>query len=365
MGKIGFNDLSTEVAMQICNKFRIEKSIHTIDKNTISVPINIEFDPKLDELIVIKNSTVLSAAEYKFSENGTHISPVNVRAWEASKIYTVEFNFIVLKSVLPGTSAAMWRNTYTIKAPTRGVPITVQGFDGKSDSILVVKNGTVLANDEYEIKDGILYPGGDVDNQWEATAKIPVHFDFIVFKHSHMQKGVINGFHIQDGTINMDALHPDIRNTLNLVTFMSNRLAFLLDAIDKYGNYELRTYIAEHIDKPEDATKKMIEEATVKYNKAVSSFYELGDKIEVKHREVMDKLQTLGMIKDLSNAADLEGKTKLKELLVKFDLLKKEPNLDFWKLSADKTVIKQIRRDGLGYHNYSASTGEFINSTSI
>lgn len=365
MGKIGFNDLTAEVAMQICNKFRIEKSIYTIDKNTISVPINIEFDPKLDEIIVVKNSTVLSAAQYKFSENGTHISPVETRAWEASKIYTVEFNFIVLKSVLPGTSAAMWRNTYTITSPTRGVPITVQGFNGNSDSILIVKNGTVLAHDEYIIKDGILYPGGSDDNQWEANKKIPVYFDFIVFKHSNMNGNVINGFHLMDGSVGMDALHPDIKNTLDQVTFMANKFAFLLDAIDKYGNYELRTYIAENINNTENETRKLIEEATIKYNKVVSSYYEIGNKIDAKHKETMSKLQELGMIKDLSNAADLEGKAKLKEKLIQFDLLKKEPNLDYWMLSADKTRIMQIRRDGLGYHNYNAETGEFINSTSI
>lgn len=363
MGKLGLNDLSADVAMLICNKFRIEKSIHKIDKSTVSVPINIEFDPKVDELIVIKNSIVLSPSQYRLSENGAYISPTETRAWEASKVYTIEFNFIVLKSVLPHISASLWRNSYTINTPSKGVPVTVQGFDGNTDSILVVKNGTVLAHDEYTIKDGILYPGDDPDAVWEATKKVPVMFDFIVFKHSNMQKGVINVFHLRDGSVTMAALHPDIQNTLNQVSFMANKLNFVLDAIDKYGNYELRTYLSENMADSQESVKRMIEEATVKYNKALEHYNDIGTKIDVKHQEVLKKLDMLGMLKDLSNTANFDDKTELRTKLEALDLLKKEKDMDYWRMSADRTKIIQTRRDGLGYHNYNATTGEYINST--
>lgn len=303
MTKIGLNDLSTELANMICNKFNLEKSVHILEENTVSVPIGINFNKKLDELIVFKNSILLANAEYSIDDAGQNITPTEYKAWEASKRYPVEFNFVVLKAVIPGVSASLWRGEYTLTKEAKAVPITVSGFNKDVDELLISKNGVIVAHDEYEIVDNtVKAANGGV---WEATKRSPVIFEFIVFKFATPSNSIaLNGNHLLDNSVGLDALHPDLKNILASISIYMKRTDFLLDAITKYGNYELKKYVTDNLDDDKSDVMDRIEASNKAYDELLNQYAKVDILSKTRHDEVLYKLERLGLIRDLESELD-------------------------------------------------------------
>lgn len=301
MPKIGFNDLQTTVAGMILNRAHIMQSVHRIEANTLTVPIGIEFNPKFDELIVIKNSIFLNRDEYSFDSLNQNILSTENNIWIASKQYPVEFNFIVIKSTLPNVNAKIDRSTFTITEPIKAVPINVKGFNKAVDTLIVVKNNTMVAHDEYQIVDGTIVAGGGVDDLWEASKAMPVKFEFLVLKYVHPGNALtINGYHLLDRSVTMDALSEDIRSLLSMVTIIANQNDFLKDAIVKYGNLELSEYVKNKFNDPKNEINKKIDKHNKELLATMNYYDQISNTFKAKNTEIIDTLSKLKLIDDIN-----------------------------------------------------------------
>lgn len=312
MPKIGINDLSTELAAMICNKFTIEKSIYTTTKKEISIPIGIEgFNKGLDELIVVKNSIVLNSSDYVIDDRSESILPVNDTVWDASVQYPVEYNFIVLKSAMPRVSAKLWRNSYTLKSNEKAVPITVESFNAATDQLIVVKNGTVVAHDEYEIVENTVKAATE-SGLWEATKKSPVVFDFIVFKYATPKNGIaLNGYHLLPNSVSLEALHPDLKAMVTRFESAIAKIDFLFDAINKYGNYELKSYITANFNDPNSEILKKIEKGNKAFDTLLKEYENVKIVSKARHDEILAQLVALKRLKDLDKLIEDMEKDKI------------------------------------------------------
>ena len=110
---------------------------------------------------------------------------------------------------------------------------------------------------------------------------------------------VINGYHLMENSVTPEALHPDIRVALDMIKLCSDKVDFLCNAIQKYGNFELKNYVSENLHKVEEGVMDDIN-LSFESNKKLFTEYNQIDRIaEARHRDVVQRLEKLGLVENL------------------------------------------------------------------